>query len=278
MLDLPFLSRPASTTPPQSGTTVSWSPGNSQPTNLTVNQVVSAELQQLQTAKNQALYTQLSEEEHQTVMDKLKNAVRQPAGHLPRQDELYLEQQLTDMLGFEVTAELENIRLNHSIGIMAGVQHLKRHPNDDLNHHDTYREAGLSPYRSSFGWFTEMGQMTPKTTLQEKYFFTVQADFLPTWTQQSAMLKPWFKFRKMIMINPVSQKAVIGVVGDLGPGTWMQEQFGGSPEVIREGEVWNLESQGRVMLLFLNDPENSIALGPRDIRYNTLNSQHLVGG
>ncbi len=203
-----------------------------------------------------------SAEERQTVLEKMKGFVKGPAGHLGQEDELYLEQQLSDMLGFEVSAELDNHRLNHSIGIMGGEQHLKRFPTDTISQHDAYQESGIAPNRGAFGWFTENGQLTPEAVLKEKYYFAVQTLYLPTWNSDHAQLKPWYKFRKMIMINPAEEVAVVGVVGDAGPAQWVQKQFGGSPEVIREGKVWSAKSRGHIILLFVDDPENKVPLGP----------------
>jgi hypothetical protein len=209
----------------------------------------------------------VSDEEHQDILNKLVGYVHLPAGHLPKADELYLEQQLTDMLGFEVTAELDQHRLNHSIGIMGSEQHLHRSPTDTLEAHDAFQEAGIAPNRGAFGWFTESGELTPKAIAQEKYYFAVQLMYLPDWNENHAELKPWYKFRKMVMVNPAEEIAVVGVVGDAGPAMWVQKQFGGSPEVIREGKVWSPKSQGHVLLYFVDDPEDKIPLGPIDLKW-----------
>jgi len=204
----------------------------------------------------------ISAEEHQSILDKMKTLVQQPPGHLSTQDELYLEQQLSDILSFEVVAELDNHRLNHSTGIMGGEQHLKRFPTDSLEQHDAFLESGIAPNRGAFGWFTENGQLTPDAIQREKYYFAVQTLYLPTWNQDHAQLKTWYKFRKMIVINPAEEVAVVGVIGDAGPAQWVKKQFGGSPEIIREGKIWSTQSRGRVLLFFVDDPENKVALGP----------------
>ena len=216
----------------------------------------------------------ISTEEHQAIIDKLVSFTQLPAGHLQKQDELYLEQQLSDILGFEVMAELEGKRLNHSLGIMGGEQHLKRFPTDTLEQHDAYREAGIAPNRGAFGWFTEQGQLSEKAIQREKYYFAVQTLYLPNWNTEHPHLKEWYKFRKMVVINPVEKVAVVGVVGDAGPAQWVKKQFGGSPEVIREGKIWSRETRGRVILLFVNDPNDEIPLGPINLEFaNVLKHQ-----
>lgn len=208
------------------------------------------------------LLAEVTQEEYEAILEKLQASVQLPPGHLEKETELYLEQQLSSMLGFEVVAELEGQRLNHSVGIMGGEQHLRRFPSDNLGQHDAYLEAGMAPNRGAFGWFTENGELTADAIAREKYYFAVQTLYLPNWNSQYQTLKPWYKFRKMVVINPAEKKAVVGVVGDAGPAAWVQKQFGGSPEVIREGKVWSPDSRGRVMLLFVDDPEDEVPLGP----------------
>lgn len=208
------------------------------------------------------LTTQVSQEEHQEIMAKMVGFVNRSPGHLDKEEELYLEQQLSDMLKFDVTAELEGRRLNHTIGIMGSEQHLTRFPGDDLSQHDAYQEAGIAPNRGAFGWFTESGQLTQEAVAREKYYFAVQTMYLPDWNDNYKELKGWYKFRKMIVVNPAEAVAVVGVIGDAGPAQWVKKQFGGSPEVVREGKIWSPKADGKVLLWFVDDPENKIPLGP----------------
>lgn len=226
-----------------------------------VNHQVWADMLQQDDESNKELMAQLTSEEFDTVMQKLQAATTMPPGHLPKEDELYLEQQLSDVLGFEVAAELEGNRLNHSVGIMGGEQHLKRYPNDTLEQHDAYRESGIAPNRGAYGWFTENGELTQKAIEREKYYFAVQTLYLPDWNSNYKELKEWYKFRKMIVINPADRIAVVGVVGDAGPAAWVKKQYGGSPEIMREGKIWSPTAKGRVLLFFVNDPEDTIPLG-----------------
>ncbi len=221
-------------------------------------------------AQQDELKAEVSKEEHNEIFAKMVGMVNRPPGHLAKDEELYLEQQLADILGFEVTAELDEHRLNHSIGIMGGEQHLKRFAGDDLSQHDAYLEAGMAPGRGAFGWFTENGQLTAEAIQREKYYFAVQTLYLPDWNSNYQELKPWYKYRKMVMINPAEEIAVVGVVGDAGPAQWVKKQFGGSPEVIREGKVWSPKSKGRVILWFVDDPENKIPLGPVNLSWDNL--------
>ncbi len=232
---------------------------------LAITQPVEAQVQQnlsvLEQKQRNKLLTEITQQELEEIIGKMVGYVNMDVGHLPKEEELYLEQQLSDLLGFEVQAELEGKRLNHTIGIMGGEQHLVRYPGDKLEDHDAYQEAGIAPNRGAFGWFTQDGELTQKAVLMEKYYFAVQTMYLSDWNSNHAELKPWYKFRKMIAINPAEQLAVVGVVGDAGPAMWVKKQFGGSPEIIREGKIWSPKTRGRVLLLFVNDPNDEVPLG-----------------
>ncbi len=236
---------------------------------MIMNQPADVKLDQQQApqerSKDDDLLAQINREEQELVLEKLNSIAQMAPGHIDGDEELYFEQQISDMLGFTVTAELEGHRLNHSIGIMGGEQHLFRYPTDSLENHDEYQSAGIAPARGAFGWFTENGELTADAIQREKYYFAVQTLYLPDWNSNYQELKPWYKFRKMVAINPAEQVAVVGVVGDAGPALWVKKQFGGSPEVIREGKIWSPKSRGRVILLFVDDPEDKIPLGPIDL-------------
>jgi len=217
-----------------------------------------------------AVRAQIALEEQATVMEKLKSVAMMPAGQLPQPDEKYIEEQLSEILGFGVAAELDGHRLNHTVGIMGGEQHLRRFPTDLLDNHDSYVQAGMAPNRGAFGWFTENGELTSQAIMREKYYFAVQTLYLPEWNSAYKDLKPWYKFRKMVVINPQEQMAVVGVVADAGPAQWVKKQFGGSPEVIREGKIWSKSTRGRIILFFVDDPTDQIPLGPIDLKQKSL--------
>ncbi len=219
---------------------------------------------------------QLSEEEKQEIISKMIAYVNLPPGHLEKQEELYLEQQLSDILKFDVTASLDNHRLNHSLGIMGSEQHLFRYPGDSLAKHDAFLEAGIAPGRGAFGWFTQNGELTTDSVMMEKYYFAVQTLYLPNWNTNYKELKPWYKFRKMVAVNPAEGLAIVGVVGDAGPALWVKKQFGGSPEVIREGKIWSPKSKGRVILYFVDDPADEVALGVYDLNTGAYLSTNLA--
>jgi hypothetical protein len=238
---------------------------------------VQQQLQPLVDETKDKTLVEVTQEEYDEILNKMVSFVNLPPGHLAEDDELYLEQQLSDMLGFEVTAELDGHQLNHSIGTMGGEQHLLRFPSDSLDKHDAYLEAGIAPNRGAFGWFTQNGELTEEVIRNEKYYFAVQTLYLPDWNSNYKELKPWYKFRKMVVINPAEKIAVVAVVGDAGPAMWVKKQFGGSPEVMREGKIWSPKSRGKVILLFVDDPDDNIPLGPISLdRNDVINGVNLA--
>ncbi len=208
---------------------------------------------------------QLSAKQKSEYLDRLSKIVLETKGHLDREQEQEMETVLSDILGFSVKAELEGHRLNHSFGIMGREQHLYRYPNDSLYQHDAFIEAGIAPNRGAFGYFVQKDISVEQAILNEKYYFAVQTLYLPDWSSNYRSLKKWYRFRKMIMINPIERVAVVGVVGDAGPAKWTGKQFGGSPEVIAYGKVWSKKTKGHIILLFVDDKENKIPLGVYDL-------------
>lgn len=208
------------------------------------------------------LESEISLEEYNAIFEKLVDLLTLPAGELEDQSELYLEQQLGDLLGFDVVAELDNQRLTHSTGFMNAEPHLKRYPNDELKNHANAPEAGIAQVRSAFGWFTNHGEITPEIEKLEKYYFSLQLYHLESWSEHYKELKSWYKFRKMIVINPADRIAVVGVVGNIDHRSQLKKQFGCSPEIIREGMIWSPNSQGKVLMMFVDDPKNEVPLGP----------------
>jgi hypothetical protein len=216
----------------------------------------------INTNSKDSLASSVSKEEYLSIMEKIVELLQLPAGQLHEDSELYLEQQLSDLLGFDVSANLDNQKLLFSTGIMKAMPHLKRSPTDTLDKHSNFNEAGMSINRSAFGWFGNSSDLTEKIIDQEKYFISTPLYYLPNWSSDYENIKKWFKFRKVVVINPVERIAVVCSVGDIGPATYTRQQFGGSPELIHAGKIWSPKSAGKVLVLFVDDPEDTVAFGP----------------
>ena len=158
---------------------------------------------------------------------------------------------------------LDGNTLNHDVGYIGFEQHLKRYPGDSLNLHDDLQEAGMAPGLGAFGYFAKDSQdFTTKTYQEEKYYCVVQTLYLPTWEKDFRQLKDWYAFRKMLVVNPVNGNAVVCDVGDAGPADWTGKQFGGSPETMQSLDLNKGPKKGLVLMMFVDDPNNQIPLGP----------------
>ncbi len=176
---------------------------------------------------------------------------------------LPIEQEIQKNTNIKAVAYLEDQSLNHQLGYIGYEQHLDRFPGDSLSQHDSDQEAGVAPGRGAFGYFaTDSSTFTTQDYLREKYYCVVQTLYLENWNQDHIYLKDWYKFRKMILINPVNGNAVVCDIGDAGPAEWTGKQFGGSPETMRELNLHNGPRKGLILMFFVDDPDNLVPLGP----------------
>jgi len=104
--------------------------------------------------------------------------------------------------------------------------------------------------------------LTPKLELTEKYYAVVQTLYLPTWQKDLKFLREWYKYRKVLIINTKTGTAVVAAIADAGPAAFTGKQFGGSPEVMHLLGLGGGPRRGKVLLLFVDDPQDQIPLGP----------------
>lgn len=183
---------------------------------------------------------------------------------LTHEQEKVIGRFITQATKIKAVATLEGEHLNTSYGITGYEQHLQRYPGDTIDQHDEIRLAGIAPGRGAWGWFSvSRGSMTEQEYLYEKYYVAVQTLYLPDWHKRWSYLKDWYKYRKVIVVNPENGVAVVAVVGDSGPAVWTEKHFGGSPETMNALGGPKYRS-GRVLLFFVDDVENKVPLGPVD--------------
>ncbi|NTV31560.1 hypothetical protein HGA91_06310 [candidate division WWE3 bacterium] len=195
--------------------------------------------------------------------EQLMQVVPSKARTLTKDEEQSVARILQTELSVNAQAELSGNRLNTSYGKMGYEQHLLRYPGDSLSQHKSVQSAGIAPKRGAFGYFTpSKTALTPEVEKSEEYYFAVQTFLAPGWRDNIYQMKDWFKFRKMIAVNPKTGDVVVGVVGDAGPAVWTGKSFGGSPEAMRDLHLDKGMRNGEVILFFVDDPENKIPLGP----------------
>lgn len=184
-------------------------------------------------------------------------------------DEKVIEKVVETATGIPARASVEGEHLNTTYGYIGAEQHLARFPGDTIAHHEM-RNEGMAPGLGAWGYFTNSeGKLTQDAIMREKYYVAVQTLYLPDWNKRVKYLYNWYKYRKVLVVNPENGSAVTAVVGDAGPAAWTGKHFGGSPEVMFElgGKRYK---KGRVLLFFVDDPQNKIPLGP--VNYDITNN------
>lgn len=184
------------------------------------------------------------------------------------------ERKITDILtrdmGFNVTAELDGKRLNRNYGFIGWEQHLARFPEDTIDSHfeteeerRTLYSSGMAPGLGAWGYFApSRQQLTQQDTLREKYYIAVQTFLSADFMNKFVEYRDFYKYRKMLVVNPHNGKAVVADIADAGPSEWTGKHLGGSPEVMNFLEREDGSRKGSVLYFFVDDPDDKIPLGP----------------
>lgn len=184
------------------------------------------------------------------------------------------EQKVSDILsrtfGFKVSPEIEGKRLNRSYGLIGAEQHLSRFPGDTLStHFDTederksYWQSGMAPGLGAWRHFANSADsLTKLDTDREKYYIAVQTFLSKDFNTRFAEYRDFYKYRKMLVVNPNNGKAIIADIADAGPAEWTGKHLGGSPEVMHYLERFDGRQRGPVLYFFISDPDDKIPLGP----------------
>ena len=123
--------------------------------------------------------------------------------------------------------------------------------------------AGIAPGLGAWGYFTPSKQaFTKEDEMRERYYLAVQTFLSPGFSERVREYRDFYKFRKMLVVNPKTGQAVVAVIGDAGPAQWTGKHLGGSPEVMHELGLAKGSRKGPVLYFFVDDPENKIPLGP----------------
>ncbi|MEK9178569.1 MAG: hypothetical protein AAB801_02200 [Patescibacteria group bacterium] len=193
---------------------------------------------------------------------------------LTPEEEEKIAEILSRDFGVKVASVLDGKRLNRSYGIIGAEQHLRRFPGDSmLSHFDSEEEAnlyyssGMAPGLGAWGYFANSKeQMTGKEKEREKYYIAVQTFLAPAYNLRVSEYRDFFRFRKMLVVNPQNGKAIVTVIGDAGPAVWTGKHLGGSPEVMYYLEREDGTRRGPVLYFFIDDPQDLVPLGPIDVK------------
>lgn len=193
---------------------------------------------------------------------------------LARDEEKKLEVVINNLLNVNAKSTLEGEHLNTTYGFIGAEQHLKRYPGDVLENHGPYFKEGIAPGLGAWGYFSKSkAELNSSLVETEKWYSVVQTLYLPDWNSRQPYLRDWYKFRKLLIVNCDNGNAVVTAIADAGPAAWTGKHFGGSPEVM-EYLGGSRYKKGRVLVFFVDDPENKVKLGPVD--YNKLSDFNLI--
>lgn len=185
-------------------------------------------------------------------------------------EEKNISETLSKYYGFKVTPEIDGRRLNRSYGVIGTEQHLYRYPGDELYKHaddafewSTFGRYGVAPGLGAWGYFSSSREsFSGKDALREKYYIAVQTFLSPGFVGDVAGFRDFFKFRKVLVVNPINGQAVVTDIGDAGPAPWTGKHLGGSPEVMYYLGLSQGPAKGPVLYFFIDDPQDQIPLGP----------------
>lgn len=200
------------------------------------------------------------------LIDKLPKEVR----NLTPDEEKQVLAVINKNLGIKANTELEGIKLNKTYGLIGGEQHLYRYPGDNVHAHARsaadwamFGGAGIAPGLGAWGYFAHSKEaFTPEDEERERWYVVAQTFLAPGFAENVGRYRDFFKYRKMIVVNPKTGQAVVGDIADAGPAEFTGKSFGGSPEVMHELGLASGPRKGEVLFFFVDDPENKIPLGP----------------
>lgn len=210
-----------------------------------------------------------TDELREALQKKLALILPSEVGPLTAAQETAVRNAVSGVWGIKASATLDGNKLNQSYGFIGAEQHLPRYPGDSIYDHSEYQNAGITPGLGAWGYFTNSkDQMTQDLILKEKYYVAVQTLYLPDWEKRLTYLRDWYKYRKVLVINPQNGKTIVADVADSGPANFTGKQYGGSPEVMAYLGLNVGMQKGAVILFFVDDPVNEIPLGP--VEYNVI--------
>lgn len=200
----------------------------------------------------------------------LQKVLPEDMRELTLDEETQVSNILTRDFKMPVSSSLEGIRLNRSYGLMGAEQHLARYPGDTMASHfqnpedsEKYYSSGMAPGLGAWGYFAPSPyDMTQTDIDREKYYIAVQTFLAPGFDENVHKYITFFKYRKMLVVNPQNGKAMVVVIGDAGPGRSTGKHLGGSPEVMKYLERVDGKQKGPVLYFFIDDPNDTIPLGP----------------
>jgi hypothetical protein len=230
---------------------------------------VSNSLPALHTSTASAPITQKVDKKVFLISD-LAHILPEEVRSLSSEEEKNIAEILTRSYGIKVAPELEGKRLNKSYGLIGAEQHLVRFPGDNLSTHfdsdentKLYWISGMAPGLGAWSYFASSKEdLTQKGIEREKYYIAVQTFLSKDFNSRFTEYRDFYKYRKMLVVNPNNGLAIVADIADAGPAEWTGKDLGGSPEVMHYLERVDGSLKGPVLYFFIDDPDDKIKLGP----------------
>lgn len=199
-----------------------------------------------------------------------KEALPKEVRPLDAQEESKMVDILSKSFNIRVVSEINGIKLNRSYGIIGGEQHLYRYPGDNIYAHADssldwamYGEAGIAPNLGAWGYFAPSKEEFKEIDkLRERYYIAVQTFLVPGYAENVEKYRDFFKYRKVLVVNPNNGAAIVTIIGDAGPSVWTGKHLGGSPEVMHTLGLGAGPRKGGALYFFIDDPKDEVSLGP----------------
>jgi hypothetical protein len=185
------------------------------------------------------------------------------------------EKNIVDMImqtyGVPIAAELQGIRLDRNYGYIGQEQLLPRYPGDTVeDHFDSPEDAriyapyGMTPGKGAWGYFAySRNSLTVDDILREKYYIAVPTFLATGYMDHVKEFNAFFKYRKVLVVNPQNGKAIVADIADAGPSPWTGKHLGGSPAVMKYLERVDGAQKGPVLYFFVDDKSTfPTPLGP----------------
>lgn len=200
--------------------------------------------------KKNPLASEITAEERLAVFEKLRLLFDNANLLRDLEMRLYLEQQLSDLCGLQVVSELEGFKLpNTTVKVQAGSHQLRKFA-DQLNQHLEINEALIDDKRSHFGWLNDNEQ-------NEQFGIGLPLFLLEEWQKNYQKTWAWFKYRKLLLINPWKNLMAVASVTSIAPKHLQRYQAISNPELSRQTQLWFPGSFGKACLFLIENAQTT---------------------
>lgn len=197
----------------------------------------------------------VSQEETEQILKKIQAYVLQTPGVIEKDDELYLAQQLSDILGFNISASLNEIHLPATI-VRLGISRYRLPKSMDA--HDV-SSSQIRHTRGYFGW------PSPRLQTHINHQYGLSLPLLGLEQNKYINHLSWFYQKKVLLVNPLRNKVCIVSIIDVTASNTTQTQALVTPNVIRETELWSGNSKGQALMFFIDDTDQKLVEGSSEL-------------